>query len=211
MQGTGVEANGSSISDAAVPLAVGSQALRDGTPTIQLGDAMRETPAADHIILHGDEYDSGAGTVTIQSAQNAPSQSNGADNITIHGPGDASSPSGVGLGVAAGAVGAAALHDAATTDEAAQPLAQQEQVPYKLEGSEQFGITVRLESIPSGAQVMVDEQVVGMTPVQVRMDPRADHIVEFNYDGCGDYVRLLSSTSWREGRDTTVQVQLYCD
>jgi hypothetical protein len=59
--------------------------------------------------------------------------------------------------------------------------------------------------------VTVDEQVVGRTPVQVRMDPRADHIIEFTYDGCGDYVRLLSSTSWREGRDTTVRVQLYCD
>ena len=130
------------------------------------------------------------------------------DQISIRGPqtsaGEDLAPAAAALGVGA----AAALSSDRTPADTRTPA---EPEPYILEGAEEFGITVVIESIPSGATVTVDDQRVGQTPVHVHLDPRADHIVEFAQDGCGDYVRLLSSNSWREGRDTTVQVQLYCD
>lgn len=178
------------------------------------------------IVIHGNEVANGAGSVVVQDAQNAAVPYAGdtpADDIVIRGAApspqttvDASSPSpgttsspgpsspslvGPAL-IGAGAAAAATL----PTTTPAEPAG-----PVVLEGAETFGITVSIESAPPGATVLVDEQSVGQTPVAVRLDPRADHIIEFTHDGCGDYVRLLSSTSWREGRDTTVKVQMYCD
>jgi len=216
----------SNFSSSAVPMNVDPQATPEILEEVRLADALAAAAVSDQIVIHGNEYASGEGTVRIQNAQDDVPQASTADNISIHGPApvqqqplsadpmqgfeDTASPSGPGFEPAAAAlgVGAAAVLLSDDATEEATPL---EQAPFTLEGSEEFGITVVLESVPSGAKVIVDDQVVGYTPVQVRMDPRADHIVEFNHDGCGDYVRLLSSTSWREGSDTTVQVQLYCD
>ena len=202
------------FSSTSVPMNVDPQATPEILEEVRLADALAAAAVADQIVIHGNEYDSGAGTVRIQSAQDNAPQNAAADDIFIQGPEDTASPTSTAVGTSAVpaatalGVGAAA---ALLPEDAAEETAAVEQAPYTLEGSEEFGITVVIESVPSGAQVTIDEQSVGTTPVQVRMDPRADHIVEFEYDGCGDYVRLLCSTSWREGRDTTVQVQLYCD
>ena len=198
-----------SFSSGAVPMTVNPQATPEILEEVRLADALAAATVADQIVIHGNQYDSASGTVMIQNASDSQPVTAEADNITIIGPEDAASPTNADLGLPVAASGAAAA--AAPLSAGSSASFAPAPTPYTLEGSEEFGITVQIESVPSGAQVSVDEQVVGQTPVQVRMDPRADHIIEFAYDGCGDYVRLLSSTSWREGRSTTVQVQLYCD
>jgi hypothetical protein len=71
-------------------------------------------------------------------------------------------------------------------------------------------VTVLLETEPPGAQVSVDDQAAGTTPLRVRLDPTVDHVVEFSRNGCSDHVRFLSAAGWEKGRSTTLHVQLEC-
>jgi hypothetical protein len=200
-----------------VPMTVDPQATPEILEEVRRADALA-AGAADRIVIHGNQTGTGSGSVVIQNAGDTTPTNTAADNIVIRGEAPSTNtpltntsstpvPTLAPPGVVAGTVAlGATLTDAAPEDTSPEPTP-----PFVLEGAEEFGITVQLESVPAGATVLVDEQSVGTTPVAVRLDPRADHIIEFTHDGCGDYVRLLSSTSWREGRDTTVKVQLYCD
>jgi hypothetical protein len=71
-------------------------------------------------------------------------------------------------------------------------------------------VMVLLETEPAGAQVTVDDQAAGATPLRVRLDPTVDHVVQFSRDGCSDHVRFLSAAGWEKGRSTTLHVQLEC-
>jgi hypothetical protein len=200
---------------------VAAPAGEDRTPTPANLSATSPALAADHaaqgpdnIVIRGNATRSGAGSMVLQDAQQPTAVDAASDDIVIHGPGvtpttpntTAATPPSPSPSVTAPGAAGAAVALSVPTSEPSEPAE-----PVTLEGAEEFGITVSIESEPPGATVLVDDQSVGRTPVAVRLDPRADHIVEFTHDGCGDYVRLLSSNSWREGRDTTVKVQLYCD
>lgn len=71
-------------------------------------------------------------------------------------------------------------------------------------------IAVVLRSDPPGAHVSLDERYVGRTPLRLRLDPRRDHVLQFERAGCQERVQLLSSQSWEQGRSPILQVQLDC-
>ena len=71
-------------------------------------------------------------------------------------------------------------------------------------------VMVLLETEPEGAQVSVDDQAAGATPLRVRLDPTVDHVVQFSRDGCSNHVRFLSAAGWEKGRSPTLHVQLEC-
>jgi hypothetical protein len=71
-------------------------------------------------------------------------------------------------------------------------------------------IAVVLRSDPPGAHVSLDERYVGRTPLRLRLDPRRDHVLQFERAGCEERVQLLSSQSWEQGRSPILQVQLDC-
>ena len=71
-------------------------------------------------------------------------------------------------------------------------------------------IAMQLASEPSGARVVVDENAVGTTPLEIRVDPTQDHVVRFELDGCSDHVRLLSAAGWEQGRSSKLSIRLEC-
>ena len=71
-------------------------------------------------------------------------------------------------------------------------------------------LTVRLESDPSGARAFVDDADVGVTPIEVRIEPTVDHVIRFERAGCSDHVRFLSAAGWETGRSTRIVARLEC-
>ncbi len=71
-------------------------------------------------------------------------------------------------------------------------------------------VAMQLVSEPSGARVVVDENALGTTPLEIRVDPTLDHVVRFELDGCSDHVRLLSAAGWEQGRSSKLSIRLEC-
>lgn len=71
-------------------------------------------------------------------------------------------------------------------------------------------ITVLVSSQPTGASVRFDGRDVGTTPVQLTLDPTADHVVQLEHDECGGHVQLLPAAGWERGRSTSIDVELEC-
>lgn len=83
-----------------------------------------------------------------------------------------------------------------------------EAAPARAPGSVE--VTVLLESEPPGAHVAVDDRYLGRAPLRVRLDPRADHLVQMEREGCDTHVQLLATDGWRRGRSPRLVVELDC-
>lgn len=72
-------------------------------------------------------------------------------------------------------------------------------------------LAVRLDSAPAGARVFVDDGEVGVTPIEVRLEPTVDHVIRFVHAACSDHVRFLSAAGWEKGRSTRIVATLECE
>ncbi|MFQ5600769.1 MAG: PEGA domain-containing protein [Candidatus Krumholzibacteriia bacterium] len=196
----------------------------------QPSDALVRRPGPDEIVVHGGGPEGEDQVIRIHRGTPAPVT--GADDIVIR-PSEVVEPDGPVDAGRADAVPEPAIHlepsppavhiglppdaeppheELSVDDDVPQtPLVTDwGWAPSTLGGSRHAQITVVLHSQPSGAQVSIDDRPVGKTPLRVRIDPLSDHVLLFERDGCGDYVRLLSSAGWEKGRSPSIRVQLHC-
>lgn len=158
--------------------------------------------AADHLVVHGEPSGSDS-YIRIESAGPQPRSSGRADDIVIRGDAASVAPvpeASFDLPATSTPEAATAAGEAAVTIEPLVPSATRELL-----------VGVVLQSTPPGASVRIDGQLVGSTPLRVQIDPRYDHVIEFQRDGCGDFVRLLSTSGWQDGRSSAIQADLVCD
>jgi len=71
-------------------------------------------------------------------------------------------------------------------------------------------VSLQVESDPPGAQASVDGKALGNTPLRVTLDPRVDHVLQFDRDGCETKLQLLGTSEWQEGRSPRVVAKLDC-
>ena len=71
-------------------------------------------------------------------------------------------------------------------------------------------VTLTVRSDPPGAHVSLDDRYLGRTPLRLQIDPRSDHVLHFERQGCQEHVQLLSSASWERGRSPELVVKLDC-
>lgn len=71
-------------------------------------------------------------------------------------------------------------------------------------------VSLEVVSVPEGALVRIDDAEVGRTPLRHRIDPRRDHMLQVEREGCSPIVQLLSADAWRAGRTPKVSLQLDC-
>jgi hypothetical protein len=71
-------------------------------------------------------------------------------------------------------------------------------------------VVLLVETEPAGAHASLDDAYLGRTPVRVRLDPRIDHVLQLEREGCETRVQLLASTDWKTGRSPRVVQRLEC-
>jgi hypothetical protein len=71
-------------------------------------------------------------------------------------------------------------------------------------------VVMLVASEPAGAVAVMDGIYLGRTPLRVRLDPRQDHVLEVEREGCGRTVQLLSSADWKAGRTPNVTLTIEC-
>jgi len=71
-------------------------------------------------------------------------------------------------------------------------------------------ISFLVQSVPPGAEASLDGQLVGKTPLHVKLDPRRDHLLSVAHAGCESIVQLLATDEWRAGRSPQALMHLDC-
>ena len=71
-------------------------------------------------------------------------------------------------------------------------------------------IVLQVETEPAGAHASLDDAYLGRTPLRVRLDPRVDHVLQLEREGCETRVQLLGSMEWKVGRSPRVVQRLEC-
>jgi hypothetical protein len=71
-------------------------------------------------------------------------------------------------------------------------------------------VMLLVETDPAGADVSLDETHLGKTPLRIRLDPRVDHLLQVEREGCEARVQLLEAQEWKAGRSPKVVQRLDC-
>jgi len=77
-------------------------------------------------------------------------------------------------------------------------------------GGHHVEVGLAVESEPAGAQVAMDGEVLGHTPLRIVLDPRLDHVLQFENEGCETKIQLLGTAEWSQGRGARLVAKLDC-
>ncbi|HZM17538.1 MAG TPA: PEGA domain-containing protein [Candidatus Krumholzibacteria bacterium] len=202
IHGNDVVPPGSEPAGEAAAAAAGAAATGSEAPSVGTQSAATSVPEAQAAAAGATSTVPEAPSVGAQSAAN-PAATGAAVGTAIEG----TAASGATVGKGRDVVEPADPSTAQGLPSAADPPSQ---VLLEPGSSAPATIAMRLDSQPSGAKVLVDEHEVGKTPLEVRLDPTADHVIRFERDGCGDHVRFVSAAGWEKGRSTKLTVQMEC-
>jgi hypothetical protein len=171
------------------PVLIGA-GLVDDTPTVSDLPQGAAAPAASDALAASAAAADGGGSVHIEDAASSVAEptSNPATSAA--------------LGAAAGA--------AAATLVASDAPSVPETTPETTPAAPRLEVSFLVDSDPPGATVTLDGKNVGQTPVRVPLDPRTDHLLVIDRQGCESVVQLLATEAWRNGRSAQTRVRLQC-
>ena len=70
------------------------------------------------------------------------------------------------------------------------------------------GTTLVINSVPTGADVFIDELFVGVTPVRTTIDPLVSHTVQITRQGYEDSIKLIDPATLKSGSSVNLLYRL---